>query len=282
MGSKRDNALVLSIIIVNYKTRELLDRCLDSIFRAGFGEQIEVIVVDNGSGDGSVELVREKHPDVLLIANDENKGFSVANNQGIERSMGEMVLLLNPDTEVNREALSGMMDFMRRHPQVGVAGPQLLFEDGSLQTSWFHFPVPLSRFFERRGGYRKVAHALLGLRFKTDEETENGARRVDIIKGACMMVRREALRDVGLLEENSFLYCDDIDWCIRAARRSWEAYFLPAFKIIHVGWASTSQEPYLTIVHSRRSALYLYRKHYNRLFVAMWTVFIYQEIVYKW
>lgn len=230
MGSKRDNGIVLSIIIVSYKTRELLDMCLDSIFRAGFGKEIEVIVVDNGSVDGSVELVREKHPNVLLIANEENKGFSVANNQGIARSMGEMVLLLNPDTEVNREALSGMMDFMRQHPQVGVAGPQLLFKDGSPQTSWFHFPIPLSRFFERRGGYRKVAHALLGLRFKTDEVTENGARRVDIVKGACMMVRRQALQDVGLLEETRFCIATTSTGASARHERAGRRIFFPLLK----------------------------------------------------
>lgn len=273
---------LLSIVIVNYRTRELLDRCLASIRTSAAALRLETIVVDNNSRDGSSEMVAEKYPEAVLIANTENTGYSVANNQGIRRAGGDIVVLLNPDTEVNGGALAGMAEFMRRHPRVGAVGPQLLFADGSLQESWFNFPIPMSRFFERRAGYRRFAHALLGFRFRSPEISENGSKRVDIIKGACLMTRREALDDVGLLEEKSFLYCDDIDWCIRAARRGWETYFLPEHRIVHVGWASTSQEPYLTIVHSRRSALYLYRKHYNRLFTAMWTVLIYQEIIYKY
>ncbi|MFA6448170.1 MAG: glycosyltransferase family 2 protein [bacterium] len=271
----------LAIIIVSYKTRELLDRCLTSIFTGEYPFSYRVTVVDNASDDGTPEMVVGKHPDALLIRNNRNVGYSVANNQGIRKSDSRHILLLNPDTEVRAESLAAMLRFLDEHAHVGVVGCQLLNSDGSDQTSWFSFPVPLSRYFEKAPFYPRLARGVLKIEDKYPEIKENGACRVDIIKGACLMIRRTAANQVGLLDENSFLYADDIDWCIRTRRKGWETYALTGCNIIHHGYASTDQEPYITITSSRRSALYLYRKHYPFSFVAAWSLFIYIEILYK-
>ena len=272
----------LAIIIVSYKTRDLLDRCLASIFSGNYPFSYQVVVVDNASGDGTPEMVVGKYPEVLLIRNDRNNGFSMAKNQGIRRTDSRHVLLLNPDTEVEPETLISMTRFLNGHPHVGTVGCQLLNSDGSFQTSWFGFPIPMSRFFENRSLYPRVSHYLLGIKDMHPGIDEDGARRVDIVKGACMMIRRETINQVGLLDENSFLCADDIDWCIRTRRKGWETYVLTSHNMLHHGYASADQEPYLTITSSMRSELYLYRKHYPVTFVAAWSFFVYLEVLYKY
>ena len=272
----------LAVIIVSYKTRDLLEKCLASIFNDPCDLSLQVIVADNNSGDGAPDMVREKFPDVLLFDNKENLGYSAANNQGIRAANARHYLLLNPDTEVNAAALAAMAGFLDRHPAVGAAGCQLLNTDGTHQESFFHFPVPLSRYFEHEAFYPAVAHRLLRLPPAAPRIDEPGAQRVDIIKGACLMINGRAMDEVGLLDEDSFLYADDIDWCLRARRMGWDAYLLTHHSITHHGYASTDQETYITIVSSRRSALLLYRKHYPRVIYAIWALFIFLEIIYKY
>ncbi len=272
----------LAIIIVSYKTRELLDKCLASVFSAEYPFSYRVVVVDNASDDGSAEMVIAKYPDALIVKNSENVGFSAANNQGIRKTESRHILLLNPDTELLPGALEAMLDFMDAHPKVGIAGCQLLNSDMTPQESWFSFPLPFSRYIEKKPFYPKLARALLGHRDAGPEISGEGTLRVDIVKGACLMIRRETVNRIGLLDENSFLYADDIDWCIRASRAGWENYALTCHNVIHHGCASTDQEPYITITSSRRSALYLYRKHYAAPLVAVWSLLIYSEILYKW
>lgn len=272
----------LSIIIVSYRTRELLEKCLDSIFNQPSRLSTEVIVVDNDSRDGTAEMTREKFPAAALIANDKNTGYSAANNQGIRASAGRMILLLNPDTESNPAALEAMVDFLDRHPKAGAAGCQLLNSDGSLQTSHFNIPMPLARGLENASFYPRLTSLLLRMPDLGPDISEPGARRVDVVKGACLMIRREAIEQTGLLDEDSFLYADDIDWCMRARRLGWSAYLLEKHTIVHHGYASTDQEIYITITSSRRSALLLYRKHYPKLFAAVWTLSIHLEILYKY
>jgi GT2 family glycosyltransferase len=272
----------LSIVIVSYRTRELLDRCLASIFGARSNLSIQVIVADNDSRDGTAEMVREKFPEVLLFDNKKNLGYSAANNQGILAARGRNILLLNPDTETNPAALEAMSGFLDRHPRVGAAGCSLLNTDGSPQTSHFSIPMPLMSRFEGTRFHSGLARTLLRLPDIGPAIDEPGARRVDIVKGACLMLSKKALDDVGLLDEDSFLYADDIDWCMRARKRGWDAYLLENHTIVHHGYASTDQETYLTVVSSRRSALLLYRKHYPRIAAAFWELFIRLEIIYKY
>jgi GT2 family glycosyltransferase len=272
----------LAIIIVSYKTRELLDKCLASIYAGKYPFSFEVVVVDNASGDGTPDMVASRHPAAVMIACDTNGGFSVGNNIALKRTVSRHVLLLNPDTEVVPESIIAMVRFLDSHPHVGIAGCQLLNTDMTQQESWFNFPIPFSRFFEKWKNYNRLAHFMLGFRDPHPEITGNGARRVDVVKGACLMIRRRTVEEIGLLDENSFLYADDIDWCIRARRAGWEAYILTGHNVVHHGWASTDQEPYITITSSRRSALYLYKKHYSFFFYSIWWWMIFQEVLYKW
>ncbi|HOX29092.1 MAG TPA: glycosyltransferase family 2 protein [bacterium] len=272
----------LAIIIVSYKTKDLLDRCLASVFTLDHSFTHRVVVVDNNSNDGTKEMVIGKYPDALYVENENNVGFSVANNQGIRKSDSRFILLLNPDTEVNQSAIASMLKFLENNHGVGVVGCQLLNSDGTDQTSSFKFPIPLSRYFEKMPFYDKLSRKVLKINEKHLVVPVEGAEKVDIVKGACLMIRRETANQVGLLDENSFLYADDIDWCIRTAKRGWSSYILRNVNIIHHGYASTEQEPYITITSSRRSAIYLYKKHYSTAFTAIWVSLIFGEVVYKW
>jgi GT2 family glycosyltransferase len=272
----------LAIIIVAYKTRDVLCACLRSLDTDSSLQASAVVVIDNASGDGTPDMVRSEFPKVTLIVNTVNVGFSVANNQGIRATQSHHVLLLNPDAEVKPGAVAGMAAFLDRHSQVGFVGCQLLNTDGSMQLSWYPLPVPLSRFLEKWSGYPRMARRLLGIRDAQPEIREDGAFRVDVVKGACLMFRRETLDAIGLLDEASFLYADDIDLCMRARRAGWDGCMLPNLRVVHHGWVSTDQEICLTIISSRRSALLLYRKHYPGWMALLWKLFIYSEIFYKW
>lgn len=270
----------LAIIIVSYKTRELLDKCLASIFRESLKFSFEVVLVDNVSEDGSVEMAREKYPLVKVIANEKNVGFSAGNNIGVRNSESRNILLLNPDTEVTAKTLEAMVDFLDRHKHVGIVGPRLLNTDGTLQDSWFRFPVLFDGLLGKAQSL--VAMLFLGIKPLNPVVEEEGAKRVDIIKGACLMIKRETMEEVGLMDQNSFLYAEDSDLCIKAWKNSWEVYALQDNMIIHHGHASTDQKPYLTIVCSRRSSIYLHNKHYARPIAFLWNLLVYAEIIYKY
>jgi GT2 family glycosyltransferase len=273
----------LSIVIVSYKTRELLDSCLASVFAADLPFSFKVVVVDNASGDGTAEMVRGKYPRVELVESGSNVGFSAGNNLGIPVVQSRHLLLLNPDTEViSGDTLTSMMRFLDTYPHVGFLGCQLLNTDGSNQDSWFTFPLPFSKSYDKFAFYGPLVRRALGIGKLRPLINHPGARRVDIVKGACFMVRREAADGIGALDENSFLYADDTDWSIRAYKAGWEGYSLTDKTLLHHGYASTDQEPYITITSSRRSALYLHRKHYPAFFTAVWAVLIFLEVFYKY
>lgn len=270
----------LAIVIVSYKTKALLDKCLESIFRESMKFSFEVVLVDNVSEDGTVEMVREKYPLVKLIANDKNVGFSAGNNIGVRNSESRNILLLNPDTEVNGSALEKLVDFLDQHEHVGIVGPRLLNTDGTLQDSWFRFPMLFGGLF---GKYRsRAAMALLGIKEGLPEIREEGVKKVDVIKGACLMIKRKAMEEAGLMDENSFLYAEDTDLCIKAWKNEWEVYAIEDQTIVHHGHASTDQKPYITITSSRRSAVYLHKKHYARPIAFLWNTLVYLEVFYKY
>jgi GT2 family glycosyltransferase len=272
----------LAIVIVSYKTRGELEACLNSLYADTQLPDADIVVVDNASGDGAPDMVREKFPKVNLIANDFNGGYSVGNNQGIRATKSRHLLLLNPDTEVSPGAVAGMMNFLDRHPRVGFVGCRLLNTDGSIQQSHFQLKLPFTKRFENRPWYRTLARRVVGIHDPEPEINENGSFRVDIVKGACMMVRRDVFDQIGLFDEKSFLYADDIDVSIRARRMGWDAYILPELRVLHHGYVSTDQEVFITITSSRHSALYLYKKHYPRWIAAAWSFMIYMEIMFKW
>lgn len=244
----------MSIIIVNWNTRAILLDCLDSIAAHPPSRSYDVWVVDNASSDGSVTAVRERYPYVQVIENAENRGFAAANNQAIEASRGDYVLLLNSDTIVHAQALEHMARFLDVHHRVGVVGACLLNADGTLQPSWSAFPSFWSELLGRN------------IRSRSPYRTRDGsaAYSVDWVGGAALMIRREVIEQVGVLDEGYFMYSEETDWCFRARRAGWEICYLPKATIVHLGGQSSKKASACMKAELYRSKIRFYTKHYGR------------------
>jgi len=250
----------LSIVIVNWNTRERLAGCLESIRADPPESGCEVIVVDNASSDGSAEMVGERFPEVILIENAENLGYAKGNNQAIERSGGKYILLLNPDTELRSGALDVLIRFARNHPDVAAVGCRLVGQDGTVQKSCRSFPRPLPILFEylrlsRLGG---VFGAYRMTHFDYAHEAE-----VDQPMGSCLLISRKALDDIGKFDEDFPIFFNEVDWCYRAKQKGWKVYFTPEAEIVHYGAASTKQVRAEMVKESHKSLRKFYDKHYK-------------------
>jgi hypothetical protein len=246
----------LSIIIVNWNTRDLLAQCLQSVYDTVQGLAFEVFVVDNASTDGSADMVRGRFPGVQLIENAENVGFARANNQAMSSTTGRHILLLNPDTIVPPDAVSALSRCLDANPQAGVVGPQLLNMDGSLQESWAQFPGLVS---EVPVLGRRLTQKPRG--FKPAAGDAPSAWLVDWVSGACFMVKRAVLDSVGDFDESYWLYTEETDWCYRIWRAGWEVLFLPQVQIIHIARAASKQLYVRTFLQYHRSRFQFVRQH---------------------
>jgi len=260
----------LSIVIVNWNTRDVLSQCLESIYGALPEQEIRVFVVDNASSDGSSDMVRERFPQVYLVENSQNVGFARANNQAIRNSHGRYVLLLNSDTIVKPGALDALVDFMDTHPQAGASGARLLNPDGSLQYSCS--PAP-----SLAGEFKRLFH-LPGVRpdgyYSMHEWDQSQARQVDVILGACLMLRRQALDQIGLLDEDYFIYSEEVDLCHRIKSAGWKLYWVPQAQVMHLGGQSTRQVSEAMFLRLYQAKLIYFRKHHGR-----WQAFLYKLII---
>jgi len=249
----------ISIIIVNWNTRELLGRCLESVRATVRGLSSEIIVVDNASTDDSPRMVREKFPQVHLVENRENVGFAHANNQAIQRCTGKYILLLNPDTIVESGALQALVDFLDKHPEAGAAGARILNPDGSLQVSSHPRPT-LSRELWRLFHFDALLpYAVYPL---TKWET-NQPREVDVLMGACLLLRKEVLDQVGFLDDDYFIYSEEVDLCYRIQRAGWRICWVPQAEVVHFGGQSTQQVPIEMFLNLYHSKIKYFRKHYG-------------------
>lgn len=249
----------LSIVIVNWNTRDLLSACLQSLASdsRSRGLKVEVLVVDNASGDGSADLLRERFPWVRLFANGTNAGFAEANNQAIRESSGRHVLLLNPDTEVQPGALDALAKFMDQHSEAGAAGARLLNPDGSLQPSCSRTPTlrrELWRLFHLDGLRRYSSYGM-------ESWSTTEPREVEVAQGAALVVRRDALEQVGLLDEDYFIYTEEVDLCYRLRRGEWRIYWIPTAAVVHHGGQSTMQVAEPMFIRLYESKLIFFRKH---------------------
>ncbi|MFN3372949.1 MAG: glycosyltransferase family 2 protein [Chloroflexus sp.] len=244
----------ISIIIVNWNTRQLLLDCLTALPAATAGIESEVWVVDNGSRDGSVAAVAATFPDVFIIANPDNRGFATANNQAIRASSGRYVFLLNSDTIAQPESITRLVHFLDAHPEVGVVGPQLLNADGSLQPSWAMFPNLLTELTGKK------------IRWRRQYPTKDGATAyaTDWLDGAALLLRREVIKQVGLLDESYFMYTEEVDWCYRIKRAGWQICYLPSSSIIHFGGQSSKQAATRMKAELYFSKLRFFAKHYGQ------------------
>lgn len=257
----------LSIIIVNFNVKELLEQTLVSAKKAAHNFAHEIFVVDNASTDGSVGMIRQKFPDVKLIANKENVGFGKANNQAMRLAQGKFLVILNPDTVVQEDTFSVIIEFFDKHPDAGMAGCKILNPDGSLQlacrrsfpTPWVGFTriVGLSRIFPKSKLFGKY-----NLTYLDPDETYE----VEAISGSFMMVRNNVAQEVGFFDESFFMYGEDLDWCYRIKEAGWKIYYVPDTKIIHFkGESSKKARIDLTIEFYRAMRLFV-EKHYQSRF----------------
>ncbi len=246
----------LSVIIVNWNTKEYLLGCLSSFIQRKEEYLQEVILVDNGSQDGSVAEVRRLFPEVLLIENGQNLGFAKAVNQGLRIARGEYLLLLNPDTQFKNNALQRLMTFMERHPEVGIAGGQLIHEDGSKQNSIANYPSLATELFNKN-----LLRWLWPERFPGKGREYPQPIEVDSVIGACMMVRREAIEQVGLLDEDYFLFLEETDWCYRMKRAGWKVYHVPHAEVYHFQGKSAERDKKRAKVEYYRSRYIFFNKH---------------------
>ena len=260
----------IGIVIVNWNTRDYLRNCLASVF-ANRDVSFDVVVVDNASEDGSAEMVRDEFPQAHLIVNPINGGFSYANNIGL-RHLGldsgvgtapRYGLLLNPDTELPQDALAGMVRFMDSHPDAGAAGPKLVLADGSLDLACRRsFPSPEVSFYRMTGLSRLFPKSPRFARYNLTYLDPDETYEVDSVVGAFMMVRREAIAQVGLLDESFFMYGEDLDWAYRIKQAGWKIYYHPEVVVRHIKRAASRKNPRAK-VEFYRSMLIFYRKHYR-------------------
>ena len=246
----------LSVVIVSYNVRNYLEQCLQSVQRALEGIEGEVFVVDNHSDDDSVVTIREKYLWVRLIENQENLGFSKANNQAIRQSQADYVLLLNPDTVVAEDTLRGVLTFMDEHPKAGGAGVMMCYEDGSrAPESRRALPTPWV-----------AALKMLGFtkRYYMSHLPWDQPCRIEVISGAFCLLRHEALKTIGLLDEDFFMYGEDIDLSYRLLKGGWENWYLP-YSIIHYKGKSTQKSDYRYVHVFYQAMLIFFQKHYSHL-----------------
>lgn len=256
----------LSVIIVSYNTRSLTLPCLEAAWSecSTLTTDTEIWLVDNASQDGSVEAVRAAFPSVRILANRLNIGFSAANNQALRQARGEFVLLLNSDAFLHSGAIETLWSYMKAHPKVAVVGPRLVNPDETLQPSCYRFPGP----------FRTLCENLLLTALFPNSRCVGDFRRwphdavrddVDFVIGACLLVRREAITEVGLLDESFFLYGEEADWCFRMKRAGWQIAFTPQAVATHCGGASGKAQSAPVFCEFRRAQERFQRKHYGRL-----------------
>jgi N-acetylglucosaminyl-diphospho-decaprenol L-rhamnosyltransferase len=244
-----------SVILVCWNNKAYLKPCLDSLYEGNLHHQYEVVVVDNGSTDGSQAMLQEEYPEVQIIQNDYNVGLGKASNQGIEATHGRYVLLLNNDTLVNGPSLDAMVDFMDSHPEAGAVGGRLLNPDGSFQAANSKFPS-LSE--------ELLIATRIGSLFTPNYPDRNYPRDVSVVEwmgSACLLLRREALTQTGLLDETYFIYGDEADLQYRLRKAGWKGYYLPNVTTVHYGGRSMDRWKRRKMVY--RGKMLFFRKNYG-------------------
>ena len=245
-----------SIVLVGWNNKSYLEPCLQSIFDAGLRNTFDVLVIDNGSTDGSQQMLRDRFPSVALVQNDRNVGLARACNQGIEHTTAPYVLLLNNDTLVKASALDALVDFMEATPDAGAVGGTLLNEDGTFQAAYARFSTLWEEFLiaSRIGEWRWTGYP--------GHRTSSEPVAVDWISSACLLLRRAALDQVGLLDEEYFIYGDEADLQYRLAARGWKVYYVPEATTVHFGGRSMDRWRRRKMVY--RGKMLFYRKNYGR------------------
>ncbi len=252
----------ISVVIVNWNVKELLQKCLESVFQYQHSYRVEVIVIDNASSDDSVEMIRGKFPQVQLIENEKNIGFAAANNQGIKMAKGRYIFALNPDTEIKENTFQVLIQTATEYPKAGMIGCKLLNPDNSTQNSVRRDPTTKALWqialkIPKLIGNTNAIKNYLATDFNYQMEQE-----VEQIMGACMFIKKEMLNEIGLFDESFFIWFEEVDLCKRARNAGWNIIYTPKTHIVHYGGESFKQE--LTLKKQKmffKSALIYLKKH---------------------
>ncbi len=265
----------LSIIIVNFNAEKLILRCLQAVYRTLGSLDCEVIVVDNASSDHSAEVVQDAYPQVRLLRNQENAGFARANNQAIRAARGRYFLLLNSDAFVHDGAISALLRHMEANPGTGAAGCRLSYEDGSLQKSCFSFPTPLTELWQALWLDRLFPHSPVFGRFRMTYWDFGSSRDVDWLMGAVMILRKEAVDQVGALDEDYFMYSEEMDLCYRLNKAGWRVSYISEATATHIWGGTSRQNKELAFIRLYKSRVMFSRKHYGYL-----TTMLYKMVLF--
>jgi O-antigen biosynthesis protein len=272
----------LSVVIVNYNVKYFLEQCLHSVRRAGESTQMEVFVVDNNSVDGSVKMVKEKFPEVILIENKDNTGFSKANNQAIIKSTGDYVLLLNPDTVVESDTFFKVLQFMETHPDAGGLGVKMIDGKGNfLPESKRGLPTPSVAFFKIFGLSKFFPKSRVFGKYHLGFLDKDQVNSVEILSGAFMLLRKSVLDKIGLLDETFFMYGEDIDLSYRILKAGFQNYYYPETRIIHYKGESTKKGSINYVVLFYHAMIIFARKHFTSKKARMLSFLIHLAIYFR-
>ncbi len=254
----------LSFITINHYNSRALQTCLQSIEDSAGKLSHEIIVVDNSAGDPDFIDLKKKFPRARYIANPQNVGFAVANNQGARKARGETLLFINPDAVLHEGAAERLLAFCKTHPDAGIAGPKVLNADGSLQYSCRNFPTLWSGLFNR---YSLLTRLFPNNRFSADylmlDFDHDSVKEVDWVSGCCMMIRKEVFRQIGGFDENYFLFNEDVDICRAAWNNGFKVVYCPTAQINHDISSSNSKTPARIVIQRHRGMSYYYKKHHS-------------------
>ncbi|MCS7251714.1 MAG: glycosyltransferase family 2 protein [Anaerolineae bacterium] len=270
----------MSVIIVSWNVWEWLASCLASLEGALGALKGEIILIDNASIDGTPKRVREAFPEVRLLINPVNQGFSAANNQGMAIAQGRYFFLLNPDTWVLDRAIELLVAFADGHPEAGAVGPQLLNPDGTVQSSRRRFPTFWTALFESTWWQPYAPHGILQRYYMLDR-SDDETQEVDWVVGAAMLVRREAVEQVGPMDEGFFMYAEEMDWCRRMRAAGWKVFYHPQAKVIHYGGRSSDQVPAVQHLAFQQSKIRYFRKHHGRMAAAALRAFLIGQYLWQ-
>ena len=258
--------VLLSVIIVNWNGADFLKRCLTQVFQTIKSIPFEVIVVDNASTDNSVCMLKEKYPGVALLENESNEGFARGNNQAFSQAHGEYCLMLNSDAFIHPNGVDKMIRIMQNNPSIGALGCRLENEDGTLQRSCYSFPTLLTELWAVVYLEKLFPRSTVFGKYNLTYWDCDDFREVDVVMGACLLLQKKALDQVGVLDEDYFMYSEEVDLCYRLKKSGWKVFFTPAATATHIWGGSSQKAPISSIIRLYRSRVLFFRKNYSWLY----------------
>lgn len=264
----------VSVVIVNWNARKYLLECLGSLASGAYKGELEVIVVDNNSADGSQDAVRQEFPGVKLICNSDNLGFAKANNIGIRQCTGHYIALINSDVNVKKDCITYLVDYLEKNKIVGMVGPRIIGGDGKQQHSCRGFPSVWNMVCRALALDAMFPNSRWTTGYQLPHRPDNKCSEVDILSGCFWLARRSAVEKVGLLDEAFFIYGEDMDWCKRFWAAGWPLVYVPFTESTHYGGASSANAPQRFFVEMQKADLQYWMKHHSS-----GTVLVYKAIV---